>query len=567
MPHFDSQSDPRCFQQLFESSPDPTWIIDGNRFVECNEAAVRTLGYASREDFLNVHPSQLSPAVQADGEDSYAKAERMMALAKTRGLHRFEWIHTKADGTNFIAEVTLSAIELQSRPLIYCVWRDITERKRIEEELLRQNGMLCAIIENFPGAISVVDADLRIVTYNQQFRQLLDIPEALLQDSHLSFEDFIRYNAQRGDYGPGDPAQQTAAIVARARQFLPHKFERVRPNGVVLEIRGMPLPEGGFVSTYIDITERKRADLQQRIAATAFESQEGMFVTDAARNILSVNRAFSAITGYSAEEAVGQTPRMFKSGRQDAAFYAAMTDCIQRNGRWQGEIWNRRKSGELYPEWLMITSVKDAAGAVTNYVAALTDITLRKQAEDEIKNLAFHDALTQLPNRRLLNDRLRQTMAASKRSACFGALMFLDLDNFKPLNDAHGHEVGDLLLVEAARRLRGCVREMDTVARFGGDEFVVMLGHLNTDAVEATAQSQTVAESVRVALSQPYELTIQREGKEDATVEHHCTVSIGVALFSNQEASPDDVLKWADVAMYKAKEVGRNRVCFYDSTA
>ncbi|OGB35459.1 MAG: hypothetical protein A3F78_17075 [Burkholderiales bacterium RIFCSPLOWO2_12_FULL_61_40] len=566
MPQFDSLSDPRCFQQLFESSPDPTWIIDGNRFVECNEAAVKTLGFTSRAEFLNVHPSQLSPAVQADGEDSYAKAERMMALAKAQGLHRFEWIHTRADGTNFVAEVTLSAIQLNSRPVIYCVWRDITERKRMQEQLLRQNDMLRAIIENFPGAVSVVDADLRMVTYNQQFQQLLDIPEALLQNPHLSFEDFIRYNAQRGDYGPGDPERQIAAIVARAREFRPHKFERVRPNGVVLEIRGMPLPEGGFVSTYIDITERKRADLQQRIAATAFESQEGMFVTDAQRNILSVNRAFSAITGYSAEEAVGQNPRMFKSGKQDAAFYAAMADSLQRSGRWQGEIWNRRKSGELYPEWLMITSVKDASGEVTNYVAALTDITLRKQAEDEIKNLAFHDALTQLPNRRLLNDRLRQAMAASKRSAYFGALMFLDLDNFKPLNDVHGHEVGDLLLVEVAQRLQACVREMDTVARFGGDEFVVMLGHLDPDVAEATAQAHAVAQNIRTALSQPYALALQNEGKADTVVEHHCTVSIGVALFSNQEVRADDLLKWADVAMYKAKEAGRNTVCFWTTT-
>jgi len=567
MPQFDSPPDPRSFQQLFESSPDPTWIIDGNRFVECNEAAVKTLGYASREEFLNVHPSQLSPAVQADGEDSYTKAERMMALAKTQGLHRFEWIHSRADGSHFVAEVTLSAIELDSRPVIYCVWRDITERKRLEARLLRQNDMLRAIIENFPGAISVVDADLRMVTYNQQFQQLLDIPESLLKNPDLSFEDFIRYNAERGDYGPGDPVQQTAAIVARAREFQPHKFERVRPNGVVLEIRGMPLPKGGFVTTYIDITEHKRADLQQRIAATAFESQEGMFVTDATRNILSVNRAFSAITGYSAEEAVGQNPRMFKSGRQDAAFYAAMTDSIQRHGRWQGEIWNRRKNGELYPEWLMITSVKDASGQVTNYVAALTDITLRKQAEDEIKNLAFHDALTQLPNRRLLNDRLRQAMAASKRSAYYGALMFLDLDNFKPLNDAYGHEVGDLLLVEVAQRLKACVREMDTVARFGGDEFVVMLGHLDPDGAEATAQAHSAAQNIRTALSQPYALALQHEGIADTVVEHHCTVSIGVTLFSNQEARPDDLLKWADVAMYKAKEAGRNTVCFYSATA
>jgi diguanylate cyclase (GGDEF)-like protein/PAS domain S-box-containing protein len=567
MPRTDIDSHPGWFQQLIALSPDPAWIIDHNRFVECNEAALRTLGYASREAFLNVHPSQLSPPTQADGEDSYAKAERMMAIARDTGLHRFEWTHTRADGTHFVAEVTLSVIALASPSALYCVWRDISERKAIQEELQRRNDLLSAVIENFPGAISVVDADLRVVAHNQQFGQVLDLPAELLQKPGVGFEDFVRYNAARGDYGPGDPERQAAGIVARARQFLPHKFERVRPNGTVLEIRGMPMPSGGFVTTYIDITERKRAELQQRIAATAFESQEGMLVTDAQRTILNVNRAFSAITGYSAEEAIGQSPSMFQSGEHDAAFYAVMNDSIERLGQWQGEIWNRRKHGERYPGWLMVTAVKDAAGAVTNYVAALTDITLRKQAEEEIRNLAFHDTLTQLPNRRLLNDRLRQTLAANRRSGHCGALMFLDLDNFKPLNDAHGHEVGDLLLVEVARRLKDCVRETDTVARFGGDEFVVMLCELNTDLAQARSRAQKIAEGIRTALAAPYALRVQREGQPETTVEHHGTVSIGVHLFSTLEASPDDLIKWADVAMYKAKEGGRNTVRFHDWVA
>lgn len=438
----DFKHDPSWFKQLFEASPDPSWIIDNNQFVECNEAAVKTLGYTSREAFLNVHPSKLSPPRQPDGQDSYTKAEHMMALAKERGLHRFEWIHAKADGTLFVAEVTLSAIELDGRPALYCVWRDITERKRIEETLLRQNHMLSTIIENFPGAISVVDADLSVIAHNAQLKQLLDLPDSLLDKPGLRFEDVIRYNAQRGDYGPGDPEQQVAAIVARARNFEPHTFERVRPNGVVLEIRGVPLPDGGFITTYVDITERK-------------------------------------------------------------------------------------------------------------------------QAEDEIKNLAFHDALTQLPNRRLLSDRLRQALLASKRSGGFGALMFLDLDNFKPLNDTYGHGVGDLLLLAVAERLSSCVREVDTVARFGGDEFVVLVSELKADRADAVLQARSVAEKIRITLSQPYRLTV----KDDIAIEHHCTVSIGVVLFGNHEASPDDILKWADTAMYQAKEAGRNTVQFHDSVA
>jgi diguanylate cyclase (GGDEF)-like protein/PAS domain S-box-containing protein len=561
------KSDQRWFKQLFESSPDPAWIIDGNRFVECNEAAVRTLGYTSRAQFLNVHPSKLSPPTQSDGQDSFAKAEHMMAIAMDKGLHRFEWIHSRADGTNFVAEVTLSIVELESRPVIYCVWRDITERKRIEEKLQRQNHILSAVIDNFPGGISLFDAELRLAAHNDQFKQLLDLPDSLLGNPGVSFEDIARYNTGRGEYGPGDPEQQIAAIVARASHFQAHKFERVRPNGTVLEIRGMPLPDGGFVTTYLDISERKLADLQQRIAATAFESQEGMFITDAASTILRVNRAFTDITGYTAEAAVGQNPRLLKSGRHDAAFYAAMMDSLRCSGRWQGELWNRRRNGEVYPEWLRITAVKDDAGEVTNYVATLTDITVRKRAEDEIRNLAFHDALTQLPNRRLLSDRLSQALAVSKRSACYGALMFLDLDNFKPLNDTHGHEVGDLLLVEAADRLTRCVREIDTVARFGGDEFVVMLVDLEANLSEATLQARCIAEKVRVALAQPYLLTLTHEPNTNTTVEHHCTVSVGVALLMDNKGSADDFLKWADIAMYKAKEAGRNTVVFHDCDA
>ncbi|MER2545095.1 MAG: GGDEF domain-containing protein, partial [Candidatus Accumulibacter phosphatis] len=187
--------------------------------------------------------------------------------------------------------------------------------------------------------------------------------------------------------------------------------------------------------------------------------------------------------------------------------------------------------------------------------------------EEKIHHLAFYDALTQLPNRLLLNDRLQQTMAASKRSACYGALMFIDLDNFKPVNDRHGHEVGDLLLIEAANRLKTCVREADTVARFGGDEFVVMLGDLHTDRIESSAQAAVVADKIRIRLSEPYLLTIRLEGRTDTTIEHHCTASIGVTLFLDHEVSRDDILKRADTGMYQAKAAGRNVIRFHDENA
>ncbi|MBL0165668.1 MAG: diguanylate cyclase [Propionivibrio sp.] len=207
--------------------------------------------------------------------------------------------------------------------------------------------------------------------------------------------------------------------------------------------------------------------------------------------------------------------------------------------------------------------IRDGEGRVARVVVVSRDITERKQMEDQVRQLAFYDPLTNLPNRRLLNDRLNQTMAASMRSACYGALMFLDLDNFKALNDAHGHAVGDLLLVEVADRLKSCVRQMDTVARFGGDEFVVMISELDVDKSESTLQAGLIAEKIRIALAQPYRLTIKLEGKADTSIEHPCTASIGVALFINHEASREDILKWADTAMYQAKEDGCNLIRFY----
>jgi len=557
------KSDRNIYRQLFESSPDPSWIIEGGILIESNAVAVATLGFESAAEILSLHPSKFSPPRQPDGLDSYAKVERMMSHALDQGLHRFEWVFAKIDGTNFTTEVTLSVVKLDHRQVLHCVWRDITERKNMEDRLLQENKTLRAFVESFPGGISVFDARLRLVAHNQNLKTLLDLPDTLFEKPDLSFEDFIRFNVERGDYGPGDSKTKVFEIVERARKLRQHQFQRVRPNGMVLEIRGVPLPEGGFSTTYMDVTEREQAAQRLRIAATAFESQEGMLITDANRNILKVNQAFSEITGYSAEEAVGRTPGILKSGRHGASFYQDMADSLLQRGRWQGEIWNRRKSGEIYPEWLMVTAVKDDAGNISHYVGALTDITSRKSAENEIRTLAFHDALTQLPNRRLLSDRLSQSIASSKRSGRYGAVMFLDLDNFKPINDTHGHEVGDLLLIEAAKRLKGAVREMDTVARLGGDEFVVVLSELNANSAESIATAKSIAEKICAVLSAPYRLKVQSEGKPDSMVEHRCTVSLGIAMFLNQDVDRNEILKAADLVMYEVKKAGGNAIRFH----
>jgi diguanylate cyclase (GGDEF)-like protein/PAS domain S-box-containing protein len=304
-----------------------------------------------------------------------------------------------------------------------------------------------------------------------------------------------------------------------------------------------------------NITERRQAAADLRIAATAFEAQEGMFVTDAHGVILRVNRAFTKITGYTAEEVIGKNPRLLQSGRHDADFYAAMWETINSTGAWEGEIWNRRKTGEVYPEHLTISAVIVADGMVTNYVATHTDITMNKAAMDEIQRLAFYDSLTGLPNRRLLWDRLESALASSHRSGRKGALLFIDMDNFKTLNDTLGHDMGDLLLQQVGQRLEHGLREGDTVARLGGDEFVVMLEDLSEQALDAAAQTEVIGNKILATLNQPYQL---------ATHDYHSSPSIGATLFNGHEQSTEELIKQADIAMYHAKSSGRNALHFFD---
>jgi diguanylate cyclase (GGDEF)-like protein/PAS domain S-box-containing protein len=213
------------------------------------------------------------------------------------------------------------------------------------------------------------------------------------------------------------------------------------------------------------------------------------------------------------------------------------------------------------------SAIKDQKGRVVRVMVVSRDVTEHKEMEERIRQLAFYDPLTQLPNRRLLDDRLSQSMAASARSACYCALIFLDLDNFKPLNDLHGHLVGDLLLIQAAERLKGCVREMDTVARFGGDEFVLIINELDADKTESLSQARIIAEKILAALSAPYRLTVKHKGKADALIDYRCTSSLGLVLFVNHQATTDELLKWADTAMYQAKDAGRNTIRFFDQDA
>jgi len=313
-----------------------------------------------------------------------------------------------------------------------------------------------------------------------------------------------------------------------------------------------------------DISERKQIEEELRIAAVTFETHDAIMITDADANIIKVNQAFTFVTGFSPEEVLGKNPRIMKSGKHDKSFYVEMFQKLLSEGRWNGEVWDKRKNGEIYPRSMTITAVKDSNQKLTQYVGIFRDISDQKKNEELTHKLAFYDSLTQLPNRRMLYDRLKQAIASNKRNRNFGAVIFLDLDNFKPLNDKHGHVVGDLLLIEVARRITSCVREMDTVARFGGDEFVIMLSELNSDKTKSIKEAGVVAEKIRLCLAETYMLKLVHDDNSEICVEHHCSSSIGVTLFDSHEGSQEGILKQADVAMYRAKEGGRNSICFYE---
>jgi len=301
--------------------------------------------------------------------------------------------------------------------------------------------------------------------------------------------------------------------------------------------------------------ERKKVEDDLRIAAATFETHEAIMITDAQANILRVNQAFENITGFTADEVIGKNPRILSSGLHDKSFYQAMWNQLLSTGIWEGEIWDRRKSGQIYPKWLTITALKDLNDNSTDYVAIFADITERKQAEEEIRNLAFYDPLTKLPNRRLLLDRLNLALATSERHKQWGALLFLDMDKFKTLNDTLGHNTGDLMLIEVAQRIKFSIREVDTVARFGGDEFVVLIEDLGNIMEEASQKMAVIAEKIRMALAVPFHFKLNI---------FVSTPSIGVTLFQGHEVSADDLIKHADIAMYQAKNAGRNRVQFFD---
>ena len=491
---------------LIETIPDLVWMKDADGvFRFCNPMFERLFG---ADETLIVGKTDYD-FVDAALADSFRAHDHAAMLAGKPCINE-EWVTFADDGQRMLLETTKTPVRGPRGELIGVlgVARDITGRKQAEQALQESERRLHCILDSVEAYIYIKDRDYRYQYANRRVRELFGQPmEAIVgRDDSGFFDADTAANLRHNDRRVIEQGERVAAEEVNTNlkdqitsTFLTVKLPLLDQQGQVYALCG--------IST--DITERKQVEASLRVAAAAFEAQQGTLICDADNRILRVNQSFLEMCGYTEAEVIGQNPRLFASGRHDQAFYAAMWQAINATGTWQGEIWDRRKDGEVYPKWLSITAVKDGGGAVVNYVATQSDITERKSAEAQIRHLAFYDPLTQLPNRRLLADRLQHALATSARSGREGALLFIDLDHFKVLNDTLGHDKGDLLLQEVARRIGACVREGDTVARLGGDEFVVMLEGLSQQEREAATQAETVGDKILAAIDQPCDLTGQ----------------------------------------------------------
>lgn len=424
---------------------------------------------------------------------------------------------------------------------------DHTERLSAERELSKNREILLAIMNNSTSIIALKDLSGRYEFVNRQFERFFD----LTSDDVLGKTD-----AQVAPRKIADDFRTKELEVVRQRSAIEFEDQLLLGSGeerFLHSIRFPLLTDDDVVYSIctqsIDVTEHKHAEDQLRLAARVFDrAGEGIVVTDPEQRILTVNSAFTLVTGYEAHEVIGKTPHILSSGKHDAEFYQQLWMHLKTHGWWQGEIWNKRKNGDLYPEWLTINSVNDPDGKVINYVGIFSDISVVKESQRRVEFLATHDELTGLPNRALFMDRLRQAIAHSERNGKTFAVLFIDLDNFKVINDSMGHAAGDDLLKEISSRLRDCVRSGDTVARFGGDEFALLIEEATI--VEAEMTAQRIADS----LLHPHPVNRQNV---------YPGASVGICLYPNDGLDPETLLKNADSAMYKAKDGGKGSHHFF----
>lgn len=540
-----------AYQSLIGFLPQAVVMHVDGKVVHANRAAAVLFRADSEHDLLG-----LSVLTLVADEYRDIVVERMTKTGEGRQVSEvIEEQLIRLDGTRFPAEVVATPAQFQGKHAVQVVVRDLSDQQQVLEELSREKQIHKRIIQTSVAAFVRVSAEGRVIYANRLAKLTLgdgrqDVVGFSMLDPMWQFEDRDG-NPMDLDRTPfakvlknGLPVH--GAVLAITPPWGARRLVQV--NGSALCDHAGTIEEAVFAVE--DITEYDRTARRLRLAASVFDStSEGIMVTDAQSRVVSVNEAFTRITGYELDEIRGKTPSFLASGRHDPAFYQQMWHSLQEEGVWCGEIWNRRKNGEVFPEWQNINVVRDERDCITNYVAVFSDITQIKKSQEEIEFLANHDPLTGLPNRNLLVDRINRQIQRARSEEEEFCLFVLDLDHFKYINDSLGHNVGDELLNAAAHRLQASVREVDTVARLGGDEFVILL---NTPS--DLTMAQRIAPRLVDAFSHPFKCS----GNE-----LHITPSFGIAFWPKDAEDARQLVQNADAAMYQAKRRGRNQYAFY----
>ena len=567
-----------------------------------NVGAERMLGYTAADVMNKITPADISDpkeviarakALSAELGTPIAPGFEALAFKASRGIEDiYELTYIRKDGSRFPAVVSVTALrDAQDAVIGYLlIGTDNTARKKAETALLKAGALQNAIFNSANFSSIATDANGVIQIFNVGAERMLGYTAAEVvnkitpADISDSMEVIVRAEALSAEFdtliAPGFDA--LAFKAARGIEDI-YELTYIRKNGSrfpamvsVTALRDDQDEIIGYLLIGTDNTARKEIEAEQKALSqrlrdhqfytrSLFESNiDALMTTDPAGIITDCNKQMEALTGCTRDELIGA---LFKNYFTDPKRAEAGINLVLLKKKVTNyELTARDRDGKETVVSYNATTLYDRDRKLQGVFAAARDITEHKQAQAQILSLALHDPLTRLPNRRLLNDRLAQTMAAGHRSGRYSALMFLDLDNFKSLNDTHGHEVGDLLLIEVADRLKKCVREVDMVARFGGDEFVVLISELSKEQPESNAQAGLIAEKIRAALARPY-VTVNRvphDGVAETTLDHQCTASIGIALFSKNDLSQDDIIKWADKAMFRAKEAGHNLIRFFE---
>ncbi|MCG2584755.1 MASE3 domain-containing protein [Massilia sp. TS11] len=534
-------SEKKRLETILETASDGIHILNNKGFVvDANAAFLTMLGY-QRKDIGTLHVTDI------DNNDDPARIQqRLSELIGKQSFAVWETRHRRRDGSVVDVEISASGIDIDGEGFLYAASRDITQRKRAEQALRNSEDRLRRLLDAAPIAVRVATHEGRSVEFaNDAYRKLIQADSA-----HLLGTDPVRYYANPDDYH--DILRALAAGEGVNNRLL----EMRTPDGTnkwvmasfhMMEYEG----EQSVLGWMYDVTALKAAELRQRLTASVFtHAREGISITDAQGNIVEVNATFCDITGYTRDEIIGKNPRLFQSGRQTHDFYRTLWESLLRDGHWSGELWNRRKNGDIYACLLSIAAVRDENGELLHYVSVFSDITQYKQHQSQLEHVAHYDGLTNLPNRVLLSDRLRIALARAQRAQRPVAVVYLDLDGFKAVNDQHGHAVGDALLVVLAQRMQAALRAGDTLSRVGGDEFVAVLADL--DKPEAC---EPIISRLLQAASEPAHIEGQRL---------QISASIGVTLFPLDGGDADQLLRHADQAMYEAKQGGKNRYHMFD---